>query len=64
MWVGYGNNYIVITPLENLKEPRFIKLSLLKANNTPYKLSKHCMFTFNHVDTLYIAGANKDDLKT
>lgn len=64
IWIGYGNNHIIVTPVQNMKEPRFIKLSLVKPNNTPFKLSKHCMFTFNNTDTIYISGAVKEDLRS
>lgn len=36
---------------------------LLKDNNLPFKISKHCMFTFNYHDTIYISGAHREDLK-
>lgn len=64
IWVAYGDNYILVTPLENLKEPRFLKLRLLKENNAPFKISKHCMFTFNYYDTIYLVGAVREDLKS
>ncbi|CAD8174150.1 unnamed protein product [Paramecium pentaurelia] len=64
LWVGYGQNYIIITPLENMKDPRFMKVSILKPNQTNFKISKHCMFTFNFIDIIYISGAIKEDMKT
>lgn len=47
-----------------MKDPRFTRVSLLKPNQTNFKISKHCMFTFNFVDIIYISGAIKEDMKT